>query len=1183
MGAHGPFLRGGTFEMKRLLTALASLALVGTLFAGVPAKVAAVDAIQDRYFIVPALTADIDSEDDLYSSVDASSCDDAAVSRPDYEGYDTDVSNGYNDSGYFLNDIINALVAGPVDDGDQIVLCEYGDGSAATYYLDDTITIDGSMGSGDGHQDISIVGEGDVTISGYERETITGTDDEDGDILWDYWNSYDDFYDEQNWGFIDAYDVDLSIENITLEDFGDEDDESAINITRGSLTLVEVSIEQSDANYGAAVRAIGADVSVEDSNFSNNYADEYYDAGGGAIYIALEDADDLTSGESYDDTGLIPSLEIVDTSFVGNSSEAQGGAIYASCANVDISSDATDDAVTFVNNDWDEYTQDTYFAVNESGGAGGAILVRKGGVYDDEFGGFRDNNCFESTIELSIDSVAFSENSTNSDHYHEDNGGAIATYGVDVRIADSMFGGNENESGNDSDDGNGGAVFVDGTAGYDPDIALEYDESTSDYYTSVVELEIIDTNFYQNDAYLDGGAVAANCANVTITGGWELGADDSSGTRFQWNDSGDEDGGALATSSESCAEPVQTTIRGAEFAWNDAYSEGGALGFNTNFGNMDDEYSGDYAGFGERDDYSFTIEDSLFYDNGADAGDGGAIDASSTNKANVITASLFSNNFGDSQGGAIDTSEGSGSLTITGSVFGSNMANDEGGAISNEFDTLSIRTSQFLYNHAVEEGGALDLDAGLRVNISGSTFEGNYTIGCSDGGGAIIVDANDLQLSIGSSTFLGNTTEHNDDCGDLDGGAINVDEATDGNDITIAGSRFEGNSATGDGGAINMYETEEGSLTVSGTAFVDNSSGWNANRGGGAIRLVAVPLTITGSSFTGNSAVYGDGGAIYFDYGNATISGTTFTGNFTTVDYFGFDDFDAHTGGAIYADLDTGQVMTLLNSTFTSNVALGFGGAIDTDDSYGGEGTLVVTGSTFKFNQATNGDDGGAMDLDSNAVIKKSLFEGNTAEDDGGAIWIDHEASFTAEISDSTFIRNTADRGGAVYSDGSLMLRNNVFRLNSGERGGAVYAYNLLPRVSWITGNLFDSNTAIVGGGLHYEATQSNQRLVIQSNRFTKNRATIGGGMLINITSAPASLPAAMTRNQFDGNIAASGGGAAFSYEGSTYRTARSAQQAFDRAMKGNTFAATNRATGDRLTARYGGVLSTTVTAVLNQ
>ena len=86
--------------------------------------------------------------------------------------------------------------------------------------------------------------------------------------------------------------------------------------------------------------------------------------------------------------------------------------------------------------------------------------------------------------------------------------------------------------------------------------------------------------------------------------------------------------------------------------------------------------------------------------------------------------------------------------------------------------------------------------------------------------------------------------------------------------------------------------------------------------------------------------------------------------------------------------------------------------------------------------------------------------------------------------------------------------------------------------------------------------------------------------MLIELSSVPASLPAAMTRNQFDGNIAAAGGGVAFSYQGAAYRTSRSAQQAFDRAMRGNTFAATNRATGDRLTARYGGVLQTTVNAL---
>ena len=1173
--------------MKRLLTALASLALVGTLFAGVPAKVAAVEVIQDRYFIVPALTANIDGDDDLYSSDDASDCDDAAVSRPDYEGYDTDVSNGYNNSGYFLNEIINTLVAGPVDDGDQIVLCEYGDGSAATYYLDETITIDGSMGSGDGWQDISIVGEGDVTISGYEREAITAYDFDGLGGGTDTWNSYDDFYDTQNWGCIAAEDTDLTLENITIEDCGDEGGESAVEVVNGSLHVEDVTFADNLADYGSAIHADSTtstpiEVTLVDVNFDSNQADD----AGGAIYLDdanLTATDSLFDGNAADSDsdepgGAIASVTVnatmtemtfVDTRFIENYADGKGGAIYAICADISISSDDEDDQADETVG-VDAITADSYFDDNDAEDQGGAIFARKTAY---SFGDPWGTNCSEeSNPTLEIDGVEFMRN--DSQYWH---GGAIATYGYDVSVENSRFGLFDDEYRNYASEA-GGAIYADGTTGYDTG------DGWSDNAITPIEVAVSNSNFYQNYASSgSGGAIAVNCANLTVTGGWtpanydqtiadwlyEAQVDYSSGTVFQWNESDEDDGGgAIATASRRCAAEVGTSIDGAEFY--DNYSDDDDEGGGAIATNVDDLgwFANEFGYSGSSGDSDLTIASSVFAINATEDEDGGAIYFGDETSDLRVDNSVFHGNYADSDGGAIDTDSGDGSVTVTGSAFGGGYADDEGGAISSEKAT-TIRTSLFRYNEA-EKGGAIDIEGGPSLTVSGSTFNENFAF--CDGGGAIVVQEyvdDEFRLSVGSSTFTSNGAPDTGCGADHDGGAIMVENVDI--DMNVNSSSFTDNFAAGDGGAISFWN--DANLTVSSSTFTDNSSGWLAGDGGGAIRLDdGGSATITGSRFVGNTTTDNeDGGAIYSDNAYLTLSGSTFTGNNTKADpYLGDTAEDDGCGGAVYNSGDS----YVLNSTFTGNIAGDecYGGAIDTS------GDATIIGSTFKFNRAGSS---GALDLDGVSLIKNSLFEGNVATVyDAGAVWAGGPDGVVAAITitGSTFIKNVAvTDGGAIAAYDSLMLQNNKFIGNSASFGGAVWAEGLTPGLAWFNGNLFDSNTATVGGGLAYEATSGNQKLVVNANRFTKNRATVGGGVYVVLTSTPAALPTAFTKNQFDGNIAGVGGGVAFGYNGAAYRTARAAQQAFDKAMKGNTFAATNRATGDKNTSKYGGILRTTV------
>ena len=181
----------------------------------------------------------------------------------------------------------------------------------------------------------------------------------------------------------------------------------------------------------------------------------------------------------------------------------------------------------------------------------------------------------------------------------------------------------------------------------------------------------------------------------------------------------------------------------------------------------------------------------------------------------------------------------------------------------------------------------------------------------------------------------------------------------EGGTLTISNSSFSGNSAARyRGGAIYSY----GTLSISNSSFSDNSANWE----GGAI-VNGGELSINNSSFSGNSAVVRGraGGAIYNRHGTLTVTNSSFSDNSAGGD-----------GGAIYNRYET---LSISNSTFSGNSAGGDGGAID---NYNSDGTLIVTNSTFSGNSA--GEDGGGIYDDSTKLtvyLINSIIAGSIGGD----------------------------------------------------------------------------------------------------------------------------------------------------------------------------------------------------------
>ncbi|MEQ2654524.1 autotransporter domain-containing protein [Desulfovibrio piger] len=372
--------------------------------------------------------------------------------------------------------------------------------------------------------------------------------------------------------------------------------------------------------------------------------------------------------------------------------------------------------------------------------------------------------------------------------------------------------------------------------------------------------------------------------------------------------------------------------------------------------------------------------------------------------------------------GAIYNAAGA-ELTVDGVTFASNSS-AIAGAINNRDGKVTITNSTFKGNDAGKSmGGAVRNDSGDiqkdgTITITGSTFEGNKA-----GNGGAVWNGSDGKVEIADSTFKGNTALAEGGLGQ--GGAI-----TNANAMTITGGSFANNTAKYSGGAIyNGAHAANGqaSLTIDGTTFTGNSvkadfnTTQNDNIAGGAIfNDTNAKLDVKNATFTDNTSSL-KGGAIFNRDGNVTITDSTFKGN----------SVPKSAGGAVLnesGDINKDGTITITGSTFEGNKA-GNGGAVWN----GFDGTVTITNSTFKGNTALAGiGQGGAITNADQMTITGSTFEGNQAGKIGGAIF--NAASGKLDFNGTnTFTNNTAaGKANDIYNAGTITVKDGTTTLNSG-------------------------------------------------------------------------------------------------------------------------------------------------------
>ncbi|MHC4250974.1 MAG: right-handed parallel beta-helix repeat-containing protein, partial [Planctomycetota bacterium] len=219
---------------------------------------------------------------------------------------------------------------------------------------------------------------------------------------------------------------------------------------------------------------------------------------------------------------------------------------------------------------------------------------------------------------------------------------------------------------------------------------------------------------------------------------------------------------------------------------------------------------------------------------------------------------------------------------------------------------------------------------------------------------------------------------------------------------------------------------------------------------------------------------------------------------------------------------DDGSRPTVTDCVFTENV---WGAMRSTMAS-----SPVVTDSVFLANTA---EDGGAVYCDwGSATLTRCVFESNAALDvspfggtfHGGAVYCDRSA---LAVSDCVFTGNSAvEDGGAIYGyqDSSIAVTGSRFVDNTAYRGGAICSFYSLARALWIQNCSFAGCNATLSGGALYLERGSPE---FAGCVFEGNSADWGGAVYSYADEA------AFTNCTFNAN-AATRGGVLYSSRGSS-------------------------------------------------
>ncbi len=306
----------------------------------------------------------------------------------------------------------------------------------------------------------------------------------------------------------------------------------------------------------------------------------------------------------------------------------------------------------------------------------------------------------------------------------------------------------------------------------------------------------------------------------------------------------------------------------------------------------------------------------------------------------------------------------------------------------------------------------------------------------TDGGGAAII-------FYGGSGEINNSKINDNSTGNFDsyltgeGGAVQIEN---GAQVTITDTEIKRNEGWTDAGALFIGPGSQ--LWCERCTVEANSQTF------GATVINQGTVHIDGCSFSGNSTVE-TGPAVLLNFGEANVSDTTFENNETGSGAGVWDNYGtlnsqgdtirgnrAPAGPSCCANHADG-VTTLTEDEIDGNSST-ISGAFEN------HGRADILRTTFSGNSNTERDGGAIANYQGTVVVDNSTFFGNSAADDGGAIYNDADIIITF----STFTNNIALQGGGGLSIDRLAsaeLWGNLFTGNTASYGPEVYNHYLNP------------------------------------------------------------------------------------------------------------------------------------------
>ena len=342
-------------------------------------------------------------------------------------------------------------------------------------------------------------------------------------------------------------------------------------------------------------------------------------------------------------------------------------------------------------------------------------------------------------------------------------------------------------------------------------------------------------------------------------------------------------------------------------------------------------------------------------------------------------------------------------------IYNSNFANNSADQFSIIYSQRSVYVYDSNFTNNTGYYGTIRIYYGTDNRLVNSYFADNFAV---YGGAIYLVGCN---ASVNGSDFENNDAAY--------GGVIYSSNGV----IQVYDSIFKNNSAE-NGGVIHSNML----ISIYNSTFENNS----ADRGGVIYKSRGV-MELYNSTFANNSAV-SEGGVIYLNNAMMDIYNSTFENN------------SADFGGVGYIKGDTES--KLFNSSFMNNSA-DFGGVI-----YINQGSLTVNGSDFKDNVASYF--GGSLtSISSTLNMSNSSFYNNVAGIEGGATYSMYGNYY---MYTSRFLNNSAMIGGALFVDANsnVVIKRNLFENNTAKLIGSA-VYSLANKNSVIENNTYTNNDLI--------------------------------------------------------------------------------------------------------------------------